>query len=155
MGDAEHRVVGWDLKLDEVAEELVWRVEATPFRPLFPSLNWGSTPLVACNRRGCQATRGIGDLDSKAIFHTSDEATWMAFEILPDETVVQLVMSDGVGEVVALQALGEHLADLVKKWRSGGDARVLAREIMRLVNCKAPLSRIGRDDLAQLMMTAP
>uniref|UniRef100_A0A7S0ZV87 PPM-type phosphatase domain-containing protein n=1 Tax=Noctiluca scintillans TaxID=2966 RepID=A0A7S0ZV87_NOCSC len=164
LKDTEHRVVGWDLKLDEVAEEHVWRaarkrygdeviggihapvakevlvcgVGATPFRPLFPSLNWGSTPLVACNRRGCQATRGIGDIDSKAIFHTSDEATWMAFEILPDETVVQLVMSDGVGEVVALQALGEHLADLVKKWRSGGDARVLAREIMRLVSCKAP-----------------
>ena len=83
-------------------------------------------------QRGCQATRGLGDLVERELCHTSDQASWMAFEILPDEEVVQLVTSDGVGDVACRQELAKHLAaKLATEGRVDGKA--VAAEVMKLV----------------------
>lgn len=62
----------------------------------------------------------------------------MALEIMPDEAVLQLVMSDGVGDMVGLQELAEHLkAQLDLQQPASGDAAdFAARQVMMLVKSK-------------------
>lgn len=60
----------------------------------------------------------------------------MAFEILPDEEVVQLAMSDGVGDVVYFQEVAECLATKFAA-DSCGDAEAMATEVMKMVEEKS------------------
>ena len=62
----------------------------------------------------------------------------MAFEILPDEEVVQVCMWDGVGDVLGLQAMCEHFAKKVHARHRKGSR--LAREVVNMVRQKVPFS---------------
>jgi hypothetical protein len=60
--------------------------------------------------------------------HTSDQASFMAFEFQPDEEVIQVVMSDGVERVVGLQELADEL-----KGTSNREGQALANQVMTIV----------------------
>jgi hypothetical protein len=152
----EGQLNGWDVQLDSIAAEHVWRTaaevygddtiggvqadatkevlvcgeEPRPFRPVAPERNWGSCVLVGAklNERGCQLTRGIADARERKICHTSDQASFMAFELHPDEEAIQVVMSDGVEGVVGLQELADELQGT--RDRKG---QALADKIMNIV----------------------
>lgn len=140
-------------------EVLVCGREATPFRPVAPAnRNWGSSVLLGLpsgpngggGRRGCQATRAMADVDERRRCYTSDQASWMAFEVLPDEEVIQVVMSDGVGDLVGLQDLAEHLSKYLHRSKEHRDGRLLAAEMMRVVLSRA---NCRRDDERELRPT--
>uniref|UniRef100_A0A7S1B113 PPM-type phosphatase domain-containing protein n=1 Tax=Noctiluca scintillans TaxID=2966 RepID=A0A7S1B113_NOCSC len=169
----EGKLVGWDVELDPTAEGHVWQaakkmygdnviggVQAPalrerlvcgsagkPFRPLYPHHNWGSCPLLGQRERGCQATRSLADIRESAACYTSNEASWMAFEIMPDEAVVQVVMSDGVGDMVGLQELAEHLSERCRD-ESCCKGQVLARAIMERLKSKVAFSSTEDGDCA-------
>ena len=55
----------------------------------------------------------------------------MAFEILPDDEVVQVRVLDGVGDVLGLQAMCEHFA--MKGHARDRKGSRLAREVTNMV----------------------
>jgi len=175
----KHDGSGWDLVLDRAASQHVWRAaqsewgddmiggtqsqpakrvlvsgqEGWPFAPLFPSSNWGSCWLAGSGRRGSQMTRSIADFKESVSCHTIRKASFMAFDILPDEEVVQIVMSDGVGDVVGFQAMCEHFARKVPHDRKGSR---LARETLRMVREKVPFSAgPAHDDCSVALLHRP
>jgi len=181
MRDESGSLTGWEVELDPMAEEHVWRAavkaygvevlggvqaiagkeilvcgpEATPIRPVAPTnRNWGSSVLLGSastcgggRRRGCQATRAIADTDERRRCYTSDQASWMAVELLPDEEVIQVVMSDGVGDVVGLQELAEHLSAYVQRSKGHRDGRLIAAEMLRIALSRASCRRDGEHEL--------
>jgi serine/threonine protein phosphatase PrpC len=150
----EGEVDGWKVQLDDVAAAHVWRTAATvygdyviggvqanatkkvlvcgeearPFQPAAPEQNWGSCVLVGESQRGCQATRGIADTRERQMCHTSDQASFMALELYPDEEVILVVMSDGVERVVGLQELADEL-----RGTSNREGQALANQVMTIV----------------------
>ena len=72
----------------------------------------------------------------------------MAFEILPDDEVVQVRMLDGMGDVLGLQAMCEHFAKKAHARDRKGSR--LAREVTNMVPQKGSFFL-----LAHPTMTAP
>ena len=66
---------------------------------------------------------------------------------MPDEAVVQVVMSDGVGDMIGLQELAEHLSERCRD-ESCCKGQVLAHAIMERLKSKVAFSSTEDGDCA-------